>query len=166
MGSRGKAVARVGDSTSHGGKILTGHPDVIVNGFPMARVGDKVSCPKCGNNEIATGVPSVSGADHLVATVECKTACGATITTGSPDTFAAEPEEVPVFLYSKSFQLVNEDTGAPIVNMPYVLRIGDEVVAKGRTTKTGDTSRVYTENEEEVELIVGLPAYEIITEKK
>lgn len=75
-----KAVARLGDSTSHGGVIVSGDSKVNVNGKPMARVGDKVSCPKCGDNKIVEGMPDIHGSNSkLIAVIGSKTACGAVI---------------------------------------------------------------------------------------
>lgn len=70
----------LGDTTSHGGKVLTGSPFSDCDGKPIARVGDMVSCPKCkGVFPIAEGNPSFI--DHGVAAAYhgCKTACGATL---------------------------------------------------------------------------------------
>jgi uncharacterized Zn-binding protein involved in type VI secretion len=39
-------AARLGDGTSHpGGQIVTGSPDVLIDGRPAARVFDQVLCP-------------------------------------------------------------------------------------------------------------------------
>lgn len=86
----GKPVARVGDAGSHGGAITTGSSTILVNDKPMARVGDTYACPEHGPNPIVTGAPFIFGPDQLVAHVGSKTACGATITSGSPDTFVDE----------------------------------------------------------------------------
>jgi uncharacterized Zn-binding protein involved in type VI secretion len=49
------SVVYVGDQTSHGGVVLTGSSRVTMNGRGAARRTDKVSCPRCGDNEIAEG---------------------------------------------------------------------------------------------------------------
>jgi uncharacterized Zn-binding protein involved in type VI secretion len=61
-----KKLAYEGDSTSHGGKILTGSDRIKVKGRRAARVGDMVSCPIHGNNEIAEGgsIPLSRAGDH------------------------------------------------------------------------------------------------------
>jgi uncharacterized Zn-binding protein involved in type VI secretion len=38
-------AARVGDSTSHGGSIVLGFPNVLIGGAPAARVSDMHACP-------------------------------------------------------------------------------------------------------------------------
>ena len=83
-----KGVARLGDSGSHGGAIITGATTIIVNNRPMARVGDIYACPTHGTNPIISGVRSGFAEGMLVAHVGSKTACGAVIISGSPDTIA------------------------------------------------------------------------------
>ena len=83
----GKPVARVGDTGSHGGSIIDGSPAVRANNRPIALVGSTYNCPVHGPNPIVTGAPYILGNDVLVAHVGSKTACGAEITSGSPDVF-------------------------------------------------------------------------------
>jgi len=78
-----KNLVYEGDATSHGGKILTGSDRVKVKGRRAARVGDKVSCPIHGDNEIVEGsgrtrdgaTPLSRDADH--------TQCGAVLIAAS-----------------------------------------------------------------------------------
>ncbi len=49
------SIARVGDDTNHGGKILTGSVTMRVDGRSVARVGDLVSRPEHGTNRIIAG---------------------------------------------------------------------------------------------------------------
>ena len=44
-----KKVIRVGDPTSHGGKVETGASDFEVDGLPVACVGDRCFCPQQGH---------------------------------------------------------------------------------------------------------------------
>lgn len=80
--------ARVGDPTSHGGKVLNGSLNVFVNGKALALVGiSMVSCPIHGTNPIVKG----SNANVLTngkqrAMVGAISACGSRITSGSSDT--------------------------------------------------------------------------------
>ena len=80
------SIARLGDTTDHGGVIITSSPDTLSNGILIARVGDLVSCPIHGVNPIISG--STTGVlvnDKICAIVGSKTACGSTVITGSPD---------------------------------------------------------------------------------
>lgn len=69
----------VGDKTSHGGVVLTGSVESDVAGRPLARVGDKVSCPRHRNNAIATGDPACIIDGAPAARAGDKTLCGATL---------------------------------------------------------------------------------------
>lgn len=89
-----KGVARVGDTGSHGGTIITGASTISVNGRKIARVGDIYACPIHGNNPIISGARSFFGEGKLVAHVGSKTACGAVITSGSPNTFTDDSTSI------------------------------------------------------------------------
>ncbi|WP_350307662.1 PAAR domain-containing protein [Photorhabdus viridis] len=73
-----KAVILLGDTTDHGGKVITAIDDYTYNGIPIAGKEDLVECPQC------KGVfPIVQGADFLkykgksIALEGMQTACGA-----------------------------------------------------------------------------------------
>lgn len=104
----GKPIARVGDTGSHGGSIISGDDSIFVNGRPVARVGDMYACPEHGTNPIITGAFSVFGKGQLVAHVGSMTSCGANITSGSPDTFVDEP-----VLYAALDNIVTDAGPAP-----------------------------------------------------
>lgn len=80
-------VARLGDSSSHGGTIITGASKTFVNGIPVARVGDLHSCPIVGHGvtPITTGSGSVEAEGAAVARIGDSCGCGAVISDGSPD---------------------------------------------------------------------------------
>ncbi|WP_458789283.1 PAAR domain-containing protein [Adonisia turfae] len=77
-------VVRVGDSGSHGGQIVTGSPTLRADAQAVARVGDTYNCPEHGPNPIVEGSPTLRAEGRAVARVGDRTACGATLTTGSP----------------------------------------------------------------------------------
>ncbi len=87
-----KGVIRVGDRTSHGGQVVTGCEKYLVDGKPIARVGDECTCPVHGH----TGVKIVEG--HVNIIVDGKpmalhgfmTSCGATLITSMEDHGAEE----------------------------------------------------------------------------
>ena len=100
------AVARVGDThkgiCSHGasccphnvsGPIVSGSPNVIANGSPVARLGDAVThdCPHCGTGEISSASETVKANGIGVARIGDSVVYpggGGTIVSGSPDVFA------------------------------------------------------------------------------
>lgn len=84
-----------GDKTSHHGSVLEGSPYSDSHGKPIARVGDKVSCPKCmGIFTIAEGDKSNIVDGSPVAYHGCKVSCGA------------------VLISSQMFTLTNPSSGA------------------------------------------------------
>lgn len=70
----------VGDKTDHGGVVVEGSPCSDVGGKRIARVGDKVTCPKKGHRGetvIVTGDPTCLIDGKPAARHGDKTACGA-----------------------------------------------------------------------------------------
>ncbi|KVO72573.1 hypothetical protein WJ78_06255 [Burkholderia ubonensis] len=78
-----RAMICVGDTTTHGGRVLEGSTNATIDGKPIAGVGHKVLCPQCkGVFPILpdTGRPyphQIAGRDTAVEGM--KTACGATL---------------------------------------------------------------------------------------
>jgi uncharacterized Zn-binding protein involved in type VI secretion len=76
------ALIRLGDKTSHHGTVLEASALSDSGGVGLARVGDKVSCPKCGDNTIAEGDATMIVDGKPVARHGDKTACGAVLIAG------------------------------------------------------------------------------------
>lgn len=71
-------IIRLGDSTTHGGKVLEGSPVDICMGKPIAYVGHKVQFPKCkGIFPIVEGAITTTFYGKGVALAGMHTACGA-----------------------------------------------------------------------------------------
>jgi len=81
-------VARLSDTISHGGSIITGSPDTTVNSLPVARLTDLVDCAIHGINSIVSASATVRVNGLGVARLGDATACGATISSASPDEIA------------------------------------------------------------------------------
>lgn len=76
----GQAFITLGDTTDHGGTVISADMTWTVNGKPVARVGDKVVCRKCrGTFAISTGAPDMTGMGQALARHGDKTECGATL---------------------------------------------------------------------------------------
>lgn len=78
----GKPFILIGDRTSHGGVVVQGSPVSTVDGKSIARVGDKVTCPKRGHGGttvIVSGDPTCIIDGQPAARHGDKTACGATL---------------------------------------------------------------------------------------
>ena len=77
-------VIRLGDATSHGGKVVSTHASHFkVYGVPVACVGDTCSCPYPGHNgcTIVSGSPRHRINGVAVAFDGDKTSCGASLIT-------------------------------------------------------------------------------------
>ena len=74
-----RKVIRLGDSTSHGGKVVEACGWFTVGGIPVARMGDKCTCSKKGHNNcvIVEGDPNWVIDGRPVALEGHKTSCGA-----------------------------------------------------------------------------------------
>lgn len=81
-----KRVIRLGDKTSHDGKVVSAAPTAKINGKSVARLGDKVSCPKKGHGTetIVEGDPNWLVDGIPVALEGHKTSCGATLISSLP----------------------------------------------------------------------------------
>ena len=72
----------IGDKTDHGGVVIAGAPTSTTGGKAIARVGDKVTCPKRGHGGttvIVSGDPTCIIDGQPAARHGDKTACGATL---------------------------------------------------------------------------------------
>ncbi|PXW24943.1 PAAR domain-containing protein [Paraburkholderia caballeronis] len=82
-------AARLGDPIGHGGVVVSGSCDVLINGIPAAMVGASVAV--CALHPSAQAVVLGSGTvfiNNLPATfLGGITSCGAPIACGSPDVF-------------------------------------------------------------------------------
>ncbi|MGC2041768.1 MULTISPECIES: PAAR domain-containing protein [Paraburkholderia] len=74
-----KDMARLGDSTDHGGRIVEASPDLTHRNVRVALDGHQVECPACGGRFPieATGKRTHRGV--RVAFIGDRTGCGATL---------------------------------------------------------------------------------------
>jgi uncharacterized Zn-binding protein involved in type VI secretion len=155
----GEEVIRLGDSTSHGGKVLTASSNVFYGGIEVARVGDSVSCPKCkGTYTIVSGAQSVFNNEQIARNGD-SVSCGAKLIAGSGATFSGAPinnEETQS--YDERFQIVDEDTGEPLASYPYYIETAAGTVYSGETDEEGYTPRLCSRDPEAVEVYVGYEA--------
>jgi uncharacterized Zn-binding protein involved in type VI secretion len=87
------AIARVGDSTNHGGVVMgPGSPTVLIAGMPAAVLGDMHICaiPPTPASPHPTSTPFIVGSATVmiggkpVVRVGDSTACGAAVVVGAP----------------------------------------------------------------------------------
>lgn len=79
-------VARFGDTSTHGGKIITSAKKTEAEGMLVARVTDLLDCPIHGINPIITGSQNYIVEDQKCARTTSLTQCGAQIIGGSKKT--------------------------------------------------------------------------------
>lgn len=76
--SKGLGVIRMGDKTSHGGKVVSANATYKVLGKAVALRGDSTTCPQCkGTYPIITSGSERKHHDKPVAYEGDKAACGA-----------------------------------------------------------------------------------------
>lgn len=79
----GKLQIVVGDTTSHGGRVMSGSPSSTWSAAetPIARKGDRVTCPLCPPHvfEIAEGLVDSLDVGQELAVEGQKTTCGAVL---------------------------------------------------------------------------------------
>ena len=80
LNSNGKAAIRLGDETTHGGKVTTATTRYILHGIAVAQEGDMTHCPKCKGDYAI--LPTPGSTTHLGKTLAfegTETACGASL---------------------------------------------------------------------------------------
>lgn len=76
-----KRVIRLGDATSHGGVVVSASSTLDVMGRPVARMGDRCTCPRPGHGNcvIVEGDPGWLIDGVPVALEGHRTSCGAVL---------------------------------------------------------------------------------------
>lgn len=162
--------------TDHGGIIPSTMTDrASVMGKQFVRAGDGHVCPKC--KVWSTVKPSH---DHVifdgqpVAYVNDELTCGARIleqqthTVGNSQSlgfqngfsisdFKTNFSVLENSYFNEKIQLVDEDDGEPIANVPYYLKSSKtgEIILKGISDSGGYTERFYTDEGEKVDIYIG-----------
>ncbi len=81
-----KSMIKVGDMHSHGGPVKSGSPESLLDGKPIARLGDLVDCPLHGVNEIIEASSGMDVDGQPAALHGDRTRCGATLIGGDSAT--------------------------------------------------------------------------------
>jgi uncharacterized Zn-binding protein involved in type VI secretion len=80
------AIVRLGDSSTHGGSIIsTVINNIDCNGLNVAVVGSMLDCPIHGVNPIVSSPSKITASQNQLATVGSVCRCGAILNAGSPD---------------------------------------------------------------------------------
>lgn len=86
----GQPFIVLGDQIDHGGSVVAGSMTTDVDGKPVARIGDKVSCSQHGATTIATGDSTIEIDGSPVARSGDRTACGGTLVSSQVRTYVAQ----------------------------------------------------------------------------
>jgi uncharacterized Zn-binding protein involved in type VI secretion len=82
----GNPVARLFDTSSHGGEIITSASQSKCEGQLIARITDTLNCPIHGPNPIVTGSPTFPTEGQKTARTGSLAQCGAVIIGGATKT--------------------------------------------------------------------------------
>ena len=78
-------IIRVGDSHTGGGEVTAGSSTRNFMGRPIARLHDPVTCPKHGDNQIATATSGAFDNGIEVAQHNDQCACGCRLVSSLPN---------------------------------------------------------------------------------
>lgn len=76
-------IIRLGDTSSHGGAVITAAAKSLAEGQRIARVTDILDCPIHGPNPIVEGSPTFLAEGQRVARHGDHTQCGAALVSGA-----------------------------------------------------------------------------------
>lgn len=151
----------LGDKTTHGGEVITASETFTYLGKPVARVGDTVSCPKCGGiHTIVEGFPSAFAYGNPIAVHDCLTSCGARLIAESAQNgmINFNDEHNPQIVsfgelsnqpYGKQIIAIDDATGEPISFYPFFNESEDGNICMGRTDAEGKTPLINTKGKQE-----------------
>ena len=180
-----RPVIVTGDRTGHGGVVIEGAPLTDTHGKSIARVGDRVTCPKEGHGGvtiIATGDSTLIIDGRPVARHGDTTSCGAMLLSSQAVTYtqdgaAAGPSDggesgsspegsteaatAPVrFGWDEQVKLAVSGDTAIMVGLPWFIRTADGRTFSGRLGDDGQLPRIDTIAEDSYEAFGGDDALE------
>lgn len=163
----GKPAARLSDPTScpvpgHGtNPIAAGSPDVLFDSLPAARMGDASAC---GGAMAGAVIPTVLINGKPAAVVGSVGSHGnvviggsGTVIIGASGGGASFVSPAPVDIkgvFDEFFVLLDQDSGAPLSGVSYVLRSASGKEIHGTTGVDGSTDKLRSSSGEAVELVI------------
>lgn len=150
----GKSQILQGDTTSHGGVVLSGSTTSSWHGIPIARKGDDVHCPRCAPHffKISEGFLNCTDRGLQMAGEGHLTTCGAALIARTASTSAigaaiAAHGGIPAdhgIGFDRFFLIKDKQTGRGKPNVPYRITLGNGDVIEGMTDAKGHTQKVYS----------------------
>lgn len=168
----GKRVIRLGDSTSHGGVVVSASDSFQMFGKPVARMGDRCTCPLPGHGDcvIVEGDPLWRIHGRPVALDGHKLSCGGVVISSLPNVLRSTDQgaapstrratnaavgtaklEAHKHPYDEQAQLDNTS----IEGVPYHIETTDGRVFSGRVGANGQLPRIDTPGEDEYIVLWG-----------
>jgi len=161
----------VGCPTTGGGQVISGNSSFLIEGIPIACVGDKATCPK--HQTVATivaGDPNMQVMGKAAARVNDPLSCGCKLLpkqnlvvqdnaggSGSGAEKSSESNNTNNFMsldnYGHRFQLKDQLTGKPLANICYEIEQSGEKI-HGTTDNQGFTELVTNKNAEEIKISI------------
>nr|WP_175002724.1 PAAR domain-containing protein [Burkholderia lata] len=161
-----RRAIRNGDATTTGGIVIAGTASIFVNNKHIALDGDKATCGNCeGMFPIAGSAVSVVGSGRAVAVegdaVLCP--CGQNLLVAGNDctffigggggrvlappftgysAFAPRRDASESAIHDEQYVLREADSGRPLANVRYRIRLSSGKIFSGVTNATGHTQRV------------------------
>ena len=177
-----RRVIRLGDPTTHGGKVASAAGNYTIMGKNVARLGDVCTCPIPGHNNctIVEGDPTHTIDGRPVAYEGHKTSCGATLIStcsqwgrsyegdgavagfgfgadaaASPSVVLAQ-ENIEQLNYDEHFILHDKRTSELLEDWDYRIEALGQT-AEGTTDRSGKTGRVGSDAPEQVAIEYAYP---------
>lgn len=170
-------IIRMGDPTSHGGRVVEGSASDICQGKPIAFIGHKTFCPICkGSFPIVEGSMSTTFYGRGVALAGMKTACGAVLIATQHTDFVTPSshnstsnrtaEQSPGVATVKSKATDNEYdlafvitdlAGVALMDWPYCIETKSGEKIEGRTDSEGMTAKIASKQAEQATLFAYEP---------
>jgi len=182
-----RRIIRLGDSTSHGGKVVGSTSHMTVGGLPVARLGDQCTCPKRGHNNcvIVEGDQNWTIDGIPVALEGCKLSCGAVLISSMPNAGRvydgggssagsvvadnnhsniihsknAESPTNTTLAFDEQIRIRDED-GNPIANVPFFITDESGNSFQGFSDSQGCCERIKTEGAQTLKILLGVQALE------
>jgi uncharacterized Zn-binding protein involved in type VI secretion len=175
----------LGDRTSHGGAVISADPTWTIDNQPVARVGDKASCPRCKRTVtiVTSRFQMMIDMGQAAAFDQDRTDCGALLysrhnghaghddglgdtaatSAASPATVGAAAAEEPYSSktaprFEEHFVLRDSATGEPLKGWLYSVITADGRQIEGETDQQGRTQVVWTDSPEPVQITARPPA--------
>ena len=169
-----RAVIRLGDFTSHGGRVIEATARMTIDGIPVALWGDHCSCPILGHDNcvICEGEVQAMFDGRPVALEGHKTSCGATLIPSQKDRCDCMPitqkvaartvnaaragntamKDIHEAIYDEQIQLMDPASGESLINEEYEIQTESGEIYRGITDSEGKTLRVQTDGVEQLSL--------------